>query len=346
MYNREYEKKIRVGIVGVGSHLYRNLLPAIHHLPVQITAMCSRGQEKLQRTVDEYRCPAYPSAAEMYKNEKLDAAVISVSPGQHPDLVCEALENGLHVFVEKPLAMSVGEVDRIIEVSSRVKKFVVVAYKKSFMPAADKAVEVINSEKYPGFCSMLACYPMTLPQNGAEVIEKRLFTNWLGNGCHPLSFMLRIGGPVETLQAITNEKGIGSVMLDFKNGVAGTFYLAGGPQPNEEYHLHGSNWNLKIINSNRVILNRGIPFEYARTNNFVPPGEDSGSIVWEPQNCLATLENKSLFIQGIVQEMMYFCQCVLNNEEPVRGSLGFARQITQLYEAALISSGKKIKINA
>jgi predicted dehydrogenase len=251
----------------------------------------------------------------------------------------------LHVFVEKPLAISVDEVDRMIEASVKFGKFVVVAYKKAFMPATEKAIEVIRCGKYPGFRSMLAYYPMVLPPNGSEVAEKRTFTNWLGNGCHPLSFMLEVGGPVESLQAVTNARGHGSIILEFRNGVIGTFYLAGGPQPNEEYHLHGDGWSLKIINSTHVSLNRGIPFEYAYTNNFVPAGDESGSIVWEPQNCLATLENKSLFVQGIIQEMMYFCQCVFDNRQPEKGSLAFARQITQLYAAALISEGRKIKID-
>ena len=212
------------------------------------------------------------------------------------------------------------------------------------MPATEKAVEIVHNDKYPGFCSILAYYPMTLPQNGNEILEKRIFTNWLGNGCHPLSFLVEVGGKVSSLQAITNDKGNGAIILQFKNGVMGTLYLAGGPQPNEEYHLHGGNWNLKILNNNRVILNRGIPFEYAYTSNFAPAGDDSGSIVWETQNCLATLENKALFVQGIVQEMMYFCQCVINNQYPIKGSLDFARQITQLYEAALISGGKPVEM--
>ena len=44
----------------------------------------------------------------------------------------------------------------------------------------------------------------------------------------------------------------------------------------------------------------------------------------------------------MVQQLNYFCQCVLTETPPVRGSLVFARQITQVFEAALISEGKEI----
>ena len=50
MYQREFERKARIGLVGVGSHAYRNLLPALHFLPAELVAMTSRGQEKLQKT--------------------------------------------------------------------------------------------------------------------------------------------------------------------------------------------------------------------------------------------------------------------------------------------------------
>ena len=46
MYQREYEKRIRVGLIGAGSHAYRNLLPALHYLPVKLVAICNRGREK------------------------------------------------------------------------------------------------------------------------------------------------------------------------------------------------------------------------------------------------------------------------------------------------------------
>ena len=75
MYQREFEKKARIGLVGVGSHTYRNLLPALHFLPVELVAMTSRGQEKLQKTAAEYGCRTYATAKEMYENEQLDGVV-------------------------------------------------------------------------------------------------------------------------------------------------------------------------------------------------------------------------------------------------------------------------------
>jgi predicted dehydrogenase len=278
----------------------------------------------------------------MYEKEKLDAAVISVSAQQHPDLVCEALEHGLHVFLEKPPAMREEEVDRMI--ARRGDRVVVVGFKKIFMPAAQKAYELISSPHYGNLKSILAVYPMSIPYQGQEILAERTFTNWLGNGCHPLSLLMAAGGKVDAVTTFKNRDGFGTVVLEFENGNIGNLHLASGPQPIEEYHFYGDKWHLAIQNNNRVVLQRGIPFDYANTWNFAPEGDDSGAVVWEPQNALSTLENKSLFIQGVVQELKHFCDCVIDHNQPGLGSLEFARQVMQVYEAALISDGKTIII--
>ena len=342
MYQRDYPSKIRVGIVGVGSHMYRNLLPAMHHLPIEIVAMCNRSAERLVRTIAEYRCPGYLSASEMYDKEKLDAAIISVSPQQHPDLVCEALDRGLHVWLEKPPAVRVTEIERMI--AHRGDRVVVIGFKKAFMPATQKAIEVINSPRYGHLRSILAMYPISIPAGGADVLESGEFTGWLGNGCHPLSLMIAAGGKVAAVTAHCSREGFGAVVLEYASGVIGNLHLASGPQPIEEYHFYGDKWHLAIQNNDRVVLQRGIPFEYANTWNFAPPGDDSGAVVWEPQNCLATLENKALFIQGIVPELKYFCDCILGGHEPHLGSLEFAWQVMQVYAAAQVSEGRRVLI--
>lgn len=342
MYQREFDKKLRVGLIGAGSHAYRNLLPALHYLPVTLAAICSRGEEKLRRTQEEYHCSCYTSTTEMYEKETLDAVIISVSPEMHPTLAKEALERGIHVFLEKPPAMSSEEVRQLLAAGKDC--VVSVGFKKAYMPAAVKAREIAASPKYGGLKSMLAVYPMAMPANGREVLEKREFTNWLGNGCHPLSFLLSVGGKVRRVTSCCGQQGQGSVILEFENGVVGTLFLADGPQPLEQYQLFANGWNLMIDNTDTVILNRGIPFSYADTDNFAPPGEACGAVMWRPQNCLATLENKALYLQGIVPELELFCRAVMTGEDAGFTSLAFALEVMKVYEAALCSQGRSVEI--
>ena len=85
--------------------------------------------------------------------------------------------------------------------------------------------------------------------------------------------------------------------------------------------------------------------QYGRTTNYAPPGTDTGAVVWEPQNSLATLENMALFTQGMYGELSYFCDCLLNAKPAQKGSLEFALDVMLVYEAALRSNGNRVSLS-
>ena len=85
-YQREFESRLNVGVVGVGSHCYRNILPAMHYLPVRLKAFCDLRLDLAKATAEEYGVGAcYASTADMYAGEDLDCVFICVSPEAHPE---------------------------------------------------------------------------------------------------------------------------------------------------------------------------------------------------------------------------------------------------------------------
>ena len=136
-YQREFEKRLDGGVVGLGLHSYRTILPAMHYLPVRLRAFCDLDLDLAKRTAEEYGVTAcYARAGEMYRRENLDAVFLCVSPEMHPELACEALDAGVHVWTEKPPAVLASEVEGMIE--HRRDRVVVVGFKKAFMPGNPK----------------------------------------------------------------------------------------------------------------------------------------------------------------------------------------------------------------
>ena len=102
-YQREFEERLNVAVVGVGSHGYRNVLPTLTFLPVRLKAFCDLDLDRARVTAEQYGVKAcYPSMAEMFRNEELDAIFLCAPPRLHPELTCEALDAGMHVWSEKP----------------------------------------------------------------------------------------------------------------------------------------------------------------------------------------------------------------------------------------------------
>ncbi len=344
-YRREFDRKLNVGVVGVGSHCYRNLLPCMTYLPVTVRAMCDVNEELLRPTAREYGVESvYRSTREMYAGERLDAVFLSVSASLHPKLTVEALEAGLHVWMEKPPAVRANEVRDMI--ARRGDRVVVVGFKKAFMPAIRKARELLAADQAGALKTVLAEYPMEIPTHGQRVLAERRTNNWLLNGVHPLSAMLAVGGPASAVTTIRGRHGGGACVLELASGAIGNLHLAAGMRgATERYSFFAENRHVTVDRGGRrVAMHRGIPLDYAHTTDFAPPGTDSGSVVWEPQNSLATLENKALMTQGMYEEMRYFCQCALAGKPAEQGSLEFALDVMNAYEAALLSGGERVVV--
>lgn len=347
-YQREFDRKVRIGVVGVGNHSYRNLLPALHYLPVTLSAICDLDTERAQLTAREYGVQnVYQSTADMYANEELDAVLLAVSERAHPELACEAFGANLHVWMEKPPASRASQVREMIK--KRQDKVCVVGFKKLFMPSARKVVEIMSDERYGPVQNMVGIYPGgAVPADGEKTLRDEMGNDWLANGVHPLSLMLGVGGAVEAITMHRGQLNGAVCVIEFESGCIGTLHLAIGAvasQPAERYMFVGRSCHVEIENSLRVVFQRGIPSRYGRTTEYTSEGFDSGAVVWEPQNHLSTLENKSLFTQGIYGELKHFCDCVLEGRAPTLGTLEFAHDVMRVYEAGLLSNGHRIRIS-
>ena len=120
-------EKIRLGLVGCGGmgtrHLYG--LRELTQTPfcnVELAALCDIRRENAELAAEEterllgFRPEIYTDMEEMAtKVPDLTAVDVVTDPSIHHTVVCQALELGLHVLVEKPMAITVGACRRMIE---------------------------------------------------------------------------------------------------------------------------------------------------------------------------------------------------------------------------------------
>ena len=194
-------------MLGVGSHTYRNILPAMTFLPVELKAFCDMDLDLAKITAHQYGVSnCYQRIEEMLTKESLDAVFIAVPPRQHPQLTIQALDAGLHVWLEKPPAMRAEQVQQMIERQNG--KVVVVGFKKVFMPSTRKVIELLNQSEFGQLKSI------------------------------PLSLILAVGGTVDSVSTYRGKNGGGVCILSFDSGAVGNLHLAAGGgsgQPIEQY---------------------------------------------------------------------------------------------------------------
>lgn len=133
----------RIGVIGAG-YWGANLIRNSHRLGV-LAAVCDTDL----RALDEVRS-RYPGtgifcdAQAMLEHAKLDAVVIAAPAPAHPKLALMAIDAGKHVFVEKPLALSVKDAQRVVEAAEKVGLTLFVGHVLLYHPAVRALLECVN----------------------------------------------------------------------------------------------------------------------------------------------------------------------------------------------------------
>jgi predicted dehydrogenase len=119
---------LRTAIIGAGAITQVAHLPVLRKLKgVELCAVCDTDLPKARAIADRFAIKdAFDDIEEVLRYEELDAIVICTPNHLHEAHVLAALSAGLHVLVEKPLAVSTASAQRIIRAAEKKNRVVMV----------------------------------------------------------------------------------------------------------------------------------------------------------------------------------------------------------------------------
>jgi predicted dehydrogenase len=130
---------IRVLVAGLGN-MGRSHALAYHHDPAfQIVGLVNRSAVDLPPDLQGY--PVSPDYTEALHRLKPDLVCIATYSDSHADYAVAAMEAGADVFVEKPLATTVADARRVVDVATRLGRKVVVGYILRHHPSWMRLIE-------------------------------------------------------------------------------------------------------------------------------------------------------------------------------------------------------------
>lgn len=146
MHHMENEiKPLKILVIGCGNMGSSHAM-AYHEMEgFEICGLVSRGSsnatlnEKFNKRYDLFNDPL---AA--LKKTRPDAVCISTYPDTHEELAIMALENGCHVFIEKPLADSIEGAERIVAAAKKSGKKLVVGYILRHHPSWERFIQIAS----------------------------------------------------------------------------------------------------------------------------------------------------------------------------------------------------------
>ena len=152
---------LRIGIVGWGFMGKMHFRCYKSDTNVEVTAICDADAKQLQNSsgvagnisgaeddLDLSNIALYSDLSKMLAEEKLDALSIASPTFLHASQTIEALNAGVHVFCEKPMALNSGDCREMTEVAKQSGMILQIGHCIRFWPEYVQAKEIIDSQKY------------------------------------------------------------------------------------------------------------------------------------------------------------------------------------------------------
>ncbi len=263
--------KVRVGVIGAG-YVAAHHLRALNALPfVDVVGICDRDRTKAEALAKRFRVGAVYSDLSSMAGARPEVIHILTPPESHCSLALASMDMGCHVFVEKPMAESIEECDRMIEHARARGVVLSVNHSDRFDPVVLEGIRVarsgaigdvtavhsIRSSDYPTY----AGGPLPQPYRQGSYPFRDL-------GVHSLYLVESFVGPVQTLSVQYYETGR-NPMLTFDEWRAyaecehgtGYMYLSWNTKPiQSEIEVHGTKGVIKIDRFLQVCdVNRILP---------------------------------------------------------------------------------------
>jgi predicted dehydrogenase len=140
---------VRIGVVGTGG-MGRHHVRLLSELPgAELVGIHDADPEAGQRMVEQHGARLVDDLDALAA--EVEAMVVAVPTVAHTAIACDLLEKGIHILVEKPIAGSLEEADRIVTAAESAGRVLAVGHVEFFNPAVQSLLGLLEVGLRPGF---------------------------------------------------------------------------------------------------------------------------------------------------------------------------------------------------
>ena len=256
-------QKGNIAFIGGGNYASRVLIPAFKRAGANLTALVTSGGMSAVHHGKKNGFLKASTDIEQALDDTVDSVVIATQHNLHASQTVKALETGKHVFVEKPLALTHEEIDKIQASQKESKSMVMVGYNRRFSPHIQKIKSLLDAKPSPKTFIMTMNageIPKEHWTQDAEIGGGRI----IGEACHYIDLMRFLAGSkIKSFNAVkmgendfvevTEDKAL--ISLTFEDGSMGSIhYFANGGKsfPKERIEVFCDNAVLQLDNFRKL----------------------------------------------------------------------------------------------
>src|SRR2546425_7254886 len=260
--------KLGWGLIGCGDIARKRVAPALRDLTECDFVAVSRGRGELAESfARDFGAKKWHSNwRELLQDDEIDAVYVATPVDLHAAPTIAAAEAGKHVLCEKPLALTVGECDRMLAACRANNVKLGVAYYRHFYPVIDRIKAVIESGEIGApVLVQINAFEWFNPQADhprSWLIRKDLAGGgpMFDFGCHGIEVLANILGGIKQVRGMTANvvfdravEDPAAALFQFESGTCGALTIThAAHEPQDTLDLFGSHGSLHV-----PILNEG-----------------------------------------------------------------------------------------
>jgi predicted dehydrogenase len=232
-----------IGCGGIAQRHAQNLLQMADRF--ELVAFADADEERAGSFSAQYtdgRAAVYTTSAELLDTEQLDAVFVCLPPFAHGDEVERAADGGVHVFIEKPIALASEQAWRMVAAAERARITTQVGFMfrfggaigrlKQMMASGEAGPAGLMSTRY--FCNALhAPWWRQRDKSGGQLVEQVI---------HMVDLMRYLMGEADTVYSVQRNlyhqevadytvEDVSGTVISFANGGIGVIYASNNAIP-------------------------------------------------------------------------------------------------------------------
>lgn len=335
---------LKVGIIGCGSIAQHRHLPEYEVNPyVQIVAVCDSNKKRAKKIANNYGVNRYTDYNELINCEELDAVSVCTPNHLHASISIAALQAGIHVLCEKPMATSKADAEMMIRAAEKSGKKLMIGHNQRFVASHQKAKQLIKSGAIGKIYSFRTAFGHSGPENwsvdGKEswfFKKEEAFLGAMGDlGVHKADLIryilneeiTEVGAFVETsAKTFSNVDDCAICILKSESGIIGTLAASWSYVSKED--------NSTIIYGEKATLR----LEDDPTNSLIIQYKNGEVVKYE----LNKIQSNATVGQSNSHVIEQFVVSILSDKEPLINGVDGMKSLEVILAAIQSSETKKI----
>ncbi len=221
---------MHVGLIGCGK-IGQKHLQALARLPEAVlVATCDTSLERAEAAGVPFDATAYREPLDLLRHEGLDAVIVATPSGLHPEQAMAAMEQGLDVLVEKPLALSLDVARTLTQFAQDAGIILAVTHFNRLLAAPQKLLSLVRAGALGPLLSGGVAVRWARPQvyfdeaawRGTRAMDGGMLFN---QAVHALDLAVAVFGPAAEVFAYADTK---THAIEAEDVVAGTVRFRSG----------------------------------------------------------------------------------------------------------------------